>query len=98
MVSNSASIFGSQASSSVAIGLAPCQTASVFSVTTGDPSTFRSLTVGRVVETEFLADEKRIRHRIFVEQPYDVLVTDTTRFWSVSGVGACTPPSVESAA
>ena len=57
------------------------------SVTTGDPITFRSLTVGRVVETEFLADEKRIRHRIFVEQPYDVLVTDTTRFWSVSGVG-----------
>ena len=41
------------------------------SVTTGDPITFRSLTVGRVVETEFLADQKRIRHRIFVEQPYD---------------------------
>src|SRR5699024_5775350 len=56
------------------------------SVTTGDPITFRNLTVGRVVETEYLADTKRIRHRIFIDRPYDVLVTDTSRFWSVSGV------------
>ena len=57
------------------------------SVTTGDPVTFRNLTVGRVVDTEFIAEDRSIEHRIFIERPYDVLVTDTTRFWSVSGVG-----------
>ena len=57
------------------------------SVTTGDPVTFRNLTVGRVVDTEFIAEDRSIEHRIFIEKPYDVLVSDTTRFWSVSGVG-----------
>lgn len=56
------------------------------SVATGDPVTYRNLTVGRVVDTEFLAAEKIIRHRIFIEQPYDVLVTESVRFWNVSGV------------
>ncbi|ASK35515.1 intermembrane transport protein PqiB [Alloalcanivorax mobilis] len=57
------------------------------SVSTGDPVTYRNLTVGRVVNTEFDAASQHIEHRIFIEKPYDVLVTDTTRFWSVSGVG-----------
>jgi paraquat-inducible protein B len=57
------------------------------SVTTGDPVTYRNLTVGRVVDTRFEAAERRIRHRIFIEKPYDTLITDSSRFWSVSGVG-----------
>lgn len=57
------------------------------SVSTGDPVTYRSLTVGRVVDTQFDAGHKMIRHRIFIKKPYDVLVTDSSRFWSVAGIG-----------
>ena len=56
-------------------------------INTGDPVSFRNLKVGRVVETRFDPDEKRFHHRLFVEKPYDVLVTDSSRFWKVSGLG-----------
>lgn len=57
------------------------------SVDTGDPVNYRNLRVGRVVDTRFDPDEKVFRHQLFIEQPYDVLVTQTSRFWEVSGVG-----------
>lgn len=57
------------------------------SVTSGDPITYRSLTVGRIVDTHFDVATRRIQHRVFIEAPYDTLVTDTSRFWSVSGIG-----------
>lgn len=57
------------------------------SVTTGDPVTYHSLTVGRVVDTHFDAKDKLIRHRIFIKKPYDVLVTSSSRFWNVAGIG-----------
>ncbi|MDX1757494.1 MAG: intermembrane transport protein PqiB [Marinobacter sp.] len=56
-------------------------------IDTGDPVSFRSLRVGRVVETEFDPAQKAFRHRLFIEAPYDVLVTRNCRFWPVSGVG-----------
>ncbi|MCE9681549.1 intermembrane transport protein PqiB [Halomonas alkalisoli] len=52
----------------------------------GDPVTFQGYTVGRVEEVNFDADARRMDQRIFIESPYDRLVTDTTRFWSASGV------------
>ncbi len=55
-------------------------------VDTGDPVNFRSLRVGRVVATEFDPGEKLFRHRLFIEKPYDVLVTRGSRFWEVSGL------------
>ncbi|MDC0661454.1 intermembrane transport protein PqiB [Marinobacter sp. SS21] len=55
-------------------------------VDTGDPVNFRSLRVGRVVATEFDPGKKVFRHRLFIEKPYDVLVTRGSRFWEVSGV------------
>lgn len=56
-------------------------------VSTGDPVTYRGLTVGRVVDTRFDAAERRIHHRIFIQKPYDVLVTSSSRFWNVAGIG-----------
>ena len=56
-------------------------------ISNGDPVSFRNLKVGRVVETEFDASAKIFRHRIFIEKPYDVLVSESSRFWKVSGIG-----------
>ncbi|PMR74911.1 intermembrane transport protein PqiB [Billgrantia endophytica] len=56
------------------------------SLRAGDPVTFQGYTVGRVEEVSFDADARRMDQRIFIESPYDQLVTDSTRFWSASGV------------
>ncbi len=57
------------------------------SVSAGDPVTYRSLTVGRVVDSKFDAKDRQVKHRIFIRKPYDVLVTSNSRFWSVTGIG-----------
>ncbi|RAH36756.1 intermembrane transport protein PqiB [Halomonas sp. SL1] len=55
-------------------------------LTVGDPVTYQGFTVGRVEESEFDVETRRMRHRIFIESPYHRLVTDNTRFWGSSGV------------
>ncbi|WP_444677589.1 intermembrane transport protein PqiB [Halomonas sp. E19] len=52
----------------------------------GDPVSYQGYTVGRVEEVNFNAESRRMHQRIFIESPYDRLVTDSTRFWSASGV------------
>lgn len=52
----------------------------------GDPVTYQGYTVGRVEEANFDAENRRMHHRVFIEAPYDRLVTDSTRFWSASGI------------
>lgn len=56
------------------------------SLRAGDPITYQGFTVGRVENTEFDPDTKEMRHRLYIQSPYDVLVTDTTRFWVSSGI------------
>ncbi|WP_251978206.1 intermembrane transport protein PqiB [Salinicola avicenniae] len=56
------------------------------SLSAGDPVTYQGYTVGRVESTDFDPDAREIRHRLFIQSPYDSLVTDTTRFWSSSGI------------
>lgn len=56
------------------------------SLRVGDPITYQGYTVGRVEDATFDAETRRMQHRIFVEAPYDTLVTDSTRFWSASGI------------
>jgi len=56
------------------------------SLRVGDPVTYQGYTVGRVEDATFDAQTRRMQHRIFIEAPYDTLVTDSTRFWSASGI------------
>ncbi|MFC2992826.1 intermembrane transport protein PqiB [Halomonas tibetensis] len=56
------------------------------SLRVGDPVTYHGYTVGRVEDATFDAQTRRMQHRIFIEAPYNTLVTDSTRFWSASGV------------
>ncbi|WP_299233117.1 intermembrane transport protein PqiB [uncultured Halomonas sp.] len=56
------------------------------SLRVGDPVTYQGYTVGRVEEANFDATTRRMQHRVFIEAPYASLVTDSTRFWSASGI------------
>ncbi|EAR21599.1 intermembrane transport protein PqiB [Nitrococcus mobilis] len=56
------------------------------SLSTGDPIFYEGLTVGRVESTQFDSEARRITHQVFIQAPYDSLVTSTTRFWTASGI------------
>ncbi|MDL4863469.1 intermembrane transport protein PqiB, partial [Halomonas elongata] len=52
----------------------------------GDPITFQGFPVGRVEKADFDVDTQQMHHRIFIESPYNQLITHNTRFWSTSGI------------
>ncbi|WP_081138140.1 intermembrane transport protein PqiB [Halomonas sp. BC2] len=56
------------------------------SLRVGDPVSYQGYTVGRVEDTRFEADSRTMYHQVFIEEPYSQLVTDSTRFWTASGV------------
>ncbi|MDQ8186576.1 intermembrane transport protein PqiB [Pelagicoccus sp. SDUM812002] len=52
----------------------------------GDPILYRGRRVGQVDATEFEFENNRFRYEVFVEAPFDALVTSPTRFWKASAV------------
>lgn len=56
------------------------------SLRVGDPITYQGFTVGRVEDATFDPEDREMRHRLFIESPYDVLITENTRFWKASGI------------
>lgn len=56
------------------------------SLRVGDPVTYQGFTVGRVEDATFDPDDREMHHRLFIESPYDTLITEATRFWSASGI------------
>ncbi|MEX0614347.1 MAG: MlaD family protein, partial [Methylophaga sp.] len=56
------------------------------SLRTGDPVTYQGYTVGRVETAEFNKDTRQVNHQLFIESPYDVLISTNTRFWSAKGI------------
>lgn len=56
------------------------------SVSSGDPVLYHGFKVGRVESMSFDAEQKQIRYIIFIDAPYDILVTTSSRFWDVSGI------------
>jgi paraquat-inducible protein B len=53
----------------------------------GSPVYFRRIRVGRVVGYTLQKDGRGVDVRVFVDAPYDSLVTESTRFWHASGLG-----------
>ncbi|SFU28200.1 intermembrane transport protein PqiB [Xenorhabdus koppenhoeferi] len=55
-------------------------------LTPGDPVLFRGYRVGSVESSIFDPESRLIRYQIFVNAPYDGLLTTNVRFWKDSGV------------
>lgn len=55
-------------------------------ITAGDPVSYQGFTVGRVEHSEFDTERREMKLRLYIQAPYDSLVTTTTRFWTSGGV------------
>lgn len=56
------------------------------SLRVGDPVSYQGYTVGRIEENNFEPESRTMQHQVFIEKPYTNLVTDSTRFWTSSGI------------
>lgn len=56
------------------------------SVGTGDAISFRGITVGKIEDTVLDLERGEVRYDVFIEAPYDTLITSATRFWNASGI------------
>ena len=56
------------------------------SLDVGSPVLYRRTPVGRVVGFTLLPDQDELSVKVFIESPYDRLVTPQSRFWNASGV------------
>ncbi len=55
-------------------------------ISVGDPILYKGFRVGRVEAMAFNTVNKEASYDLFVDAPYDELITSTTRFWDVSGI------------
>ena len=60
------------------------------SVSLGDPVIYRGYKVGKVEQTRFDPDAKKVYHDLFINAPYDTLVNTASRFFDVSGISLST--------
>ncbi len=58
------------------------------SVNVGSPILYRGFNVGAVESTELDLQRELVTYDIFIDAPYDDLISSNTRFWNVSGVNA----------
>ncbi|WP_419811184.1 intermembrane transport protein PqiB [Bacterioplanoides sp.] len=56
------------------------------SLTVADPVLYQGFRVGQVESASFDADMKQAVYQIFIDAPYDRLITTNTRFWNVAGI------------
>jgi paraquat-inducible protein B len=52
----------------------------------GDPVLFRGSKVGRIEYKHFNFEERKVYYNVFIDAPYDQLITTNTRFWEVKGI------------
>ncbi len=55
-------------------------------VSPGQPVLYHGYRVGRVETTMFDPDTGRVRHGVFIEEPFDKLVDRSTQFWDAGGI------------
>jgi paraquat-inducible protein B len=58
------------------------------SVSVGSPILYRGYQVGMVERIQLNVESRRVLYEIFVDAPYDQLVSSATRFWNASGISA----------
>ena len=56
------------------------------SVSAGDPVLFKGYRIGRVETESFDTEKKLMSYGVFIEAPYDALLTTSHRFWDTSGI------------
>jgi len=56
------------------------------SVSTGDSVLYHGYVVGKIESTKLDTESQKLHATIFIEAPYDSLVTSNTRFWNASGI------------
>lgn len=56
------------------------------SLTVADPVLYQGFRVGQVESASFDADMKQAVYQVFIDAPYDRLITENTRFWNVAGI------------
>ncbi len=56
------------------------------SLDVGSPVYYRDITVGQVLGYELTQEKNRVRLMIFIQEPYNFLISENTRFWETSGV------------
>lgn len=56
------------------------------SISTGDSVLYNGYKVGRVESEVFDPERVEVRYDIFIDAPFDELVTTSVRFWNVSGI------------
>ncbi|WP_205341621.1 intermembrane transport protein PqiB [Denitrificimonas caeni] len=56
------------------------------SVRIGDAVSYQGYTVGRVEDSRFDPELREMHHRLYIQSPYEILVTSNTRFWTTSGL------------
>lgn len=57
-----------------------------FAYKSGDPIIYKGFKVGEFEDAVFDIDERVVYYDAFIEAPYHKLITNSTRFWDVSGV------------
>lgn len=62
------------------------EAADLGSLDIGSPVYYRRVPVGRVVGYQFEANGRDLSVRVFIDRPYDKLVTTDARFWHASGL------------
>jgi paraquat-inducible protein B len=58
------------------------------SVSVGSPILYRGYEVGQVEHIELDVESRRVLYSIFVDAPFDQLLSSNTRFWNSSGISA----------
>jgi len=58
----------------------------VGSISIGSPVLYNGYRVGKVEAKTLSAEDGQARYQIFVNAPYNDLITDSTRFWNASGI------------
>ncbi len=58
------------------------------SVNVSSPVLYRGYKVGTVESIELQVENQQVVYSVFVDAPYDVLVSSNTRFWNASGISA----------